>query len=101
MKWNEYTLRRKINPEVWIRNRSIDNRQLFCVWLNRLGIELPSNDELNLMFPDNKEIIENEQKPSTTEKIDQLATRSLAGAGDDANLYPGGKSSSKLHGKRT
>lgn len=101
MKWNEYTLRRKINPEVWIRNRSIDSRQLFCVWLNRLGIELPSNDELSLMFPEKKEIVENEPEPSTPERIDPPATRSLAGAGDDAGLHSGGKSSPKFRSKRT
>lgn len=101
MKWNDYVLRRKINADVWIRNRLINSKQMFCGWLARLDIELPTDDELNLMFPENKENVENEPEPITAERIDSPATRSLAGTGDDADLYPGGKSSPKFRGKRT
>jgi hypothetical protein len=101
MKWTDYVLRRKINADVWIRNRSIDSKQMFCGWLARLDIELPSDDELNLMFPEKKEIVENEPESITTERIDPPAAWSLAGAGDDADLYPSGKSSPKFRGKRT
>jgi hypothetical protein len=101
MKWNDYTLRRKINVDVWLRNRSISSAQMFCSWLARLGVEAPSNDELNLMFPEKKENVENEPEPITAERIDPSTTWSLAGAGDDADLHPDGKSSLKLRGKRT
>ena len=101
MKWTDYVLRRKINADVWIRNRSIDSKQMFCGWLARLDIELPSDDELNLMFPEKKEIVENEPESITTESIDPPAAWSLVGAGDDADLYPSGKSSPKFRGKRT
>ena len=73
MKWTDYVLRRKINADVWIRNRSIDSKQMFCGWLARLDIELPSDDELNLMFPEKKEIVENEPESITTERIDPPA----------------------------
>lgn len=101
MKWNDYVLRRKINADVWIRNRSINSKQMFCGWLARLDIELPTDDELNLMFPEAKENVENEPEPITAERIDPSAARSLAGAGDDAGLHSGGKSSPKFRSKRT
>ena len=101
MKWNDYVLRRKINADVWIRNRSINSKQMFCGWLARLNIELPSDDELNIMFPEAKENVENESEPITAEKIDSPTAWSLAGTGDDTDLHSDGKSSPKFRGKRT
>jgi hypothetical protein len=99
MNWNSYIARRRINEQDWLKSRGIDSKDKFVAALAECGVDVPSVEELERMFPAPvikvKEEI-NESSAAATQGIDQVTSRSLDGEGDGAGVRPSGKAGSKL-----
>jgi hypothetical protein len=50
MNWNEYVLRRRLDPKKWLESRSIITIDQFLLSLTEMKVEPPSQEELESMF---------------------------------------------------
>ena len=100
MNWNEYVLRRRLDPKKWLESRSIITIDQFLLSLTEMKIEPPSQDELESMFLEQPVIIpESRNEPSsviTAAGRDQAASRVMADEKDKHDIHPNGKRNSKI-----
>ena len=100
MNWNTYVARRGIVPHLWLISRGVTDRESFIQLLSELKIEPPDDEQITLMFPamqpNTERKIKDESASASTERSDQVATRSVAGEGNGTNQRPDRKRSSKV-----
>lgn len=100
MNWNAYVSRRNINVEQWLAVRGVKDRITFSKLLLELGLEMPDETQMSLMFPEIKpkkvEEVKNVSVTVSPERSDQVTTRSMVGEGDRTGERSDGKRSTKV-----
>jgi len=100
MNWNEYVLRRRLDPKKWLESRSIITIDQFLLSLTEMKVEPPSQEELESMFLEQPAIIpESRNEPSsvfTAAGRDQAASRVMVDEKDKHDIHPNGKRNSKI-----
>jgi hypothetical protein len=51
MRWKDYIIRRRLSVEAWLASKGVDSIESFKSLVENLGLEQPTEDEINKIFP--------------------------------------------------
>ena len=96
MNWELYVNRRKIDVPSWVKSRSISTKESFLQVLNELSLDPPDESYLSSLFPQIIPESNDESGSIPSERVDQVATRSVADERNRSDLRPNVKRTSKV-----
>lgn len=68
MKWKDYVKRRRLNIELWLTSKGILDLNSMIEYLFSIGVESPTPEEINGIFPKPEPVVINVQEIDTRSK---------------------------------
>lgn len=80
MKWKDYITRRRLNVQSWLASKGVDSVESFVALVQKIGVEQPTEDEINAIFPKPEPlIIKIEEVEPNAPSLNQTKKRSKNG----------------------
>ena len=80
MKWKDYITRRRLNVQSWLVSKGVDSVESFVALIQKIGVEQPTEDEINAIFPKPQPtIIKIEEVEQSAINLNQTKKRSKNG----------------------